>query len=181
VSATQRFRVTVDGVEHEVELALEPAESTTTRVVVNGRAYEVVSGPDEVLAVRAESSASQRSVWLEPGAAPTCAHVDGGVFAVEIQTAQQAALSEAMAESGQAAGGGAIVKAPMPGRVVRVLVDIGDDVALEDPVVIVEAMKMENEVRATAPGRIASLAVAAGDTVEPGQPLCEIAPHSDAS
>jgi glutaconyl-CoA/methylmalonyl-CoA decarboxylase subunit gamma len=172
--------VRVDGVEHDVDVIVG-ADPTTTRVLVNGRPYDVVDSPDDMLSVRAESGAAARSIWLEPSASPSSAHAGGRVFAVEIQTAQQAALAEAMAESDHAADGSAIVKAPMPGRVVRVLVEPGDDVALEDPVVIVEAMKMENEVRATAPGRIGSVAVAAGDTVEPGQQLCEIVPHSDAS
>jgi len=43
--------------------------------------------------------------------------------------------------------------------------------------VIVEAMKMENEVRTTGPGRIARIAVKVGDTVDAGQVLCELAPH----
>lgn len=182
MSRTQRFKVRVDGVEHEVDVMLEP-DASTTRVLVDGHPYEVVDGPDDMMLVRSEgaTSTAHRSVWLDPSASPTSAHAGGQVFGLEIQTAQQAALVEALAESGQAGDGGAIVKAPMPGRVVRVLVQPGDEVALEDPVVIVEAMKMENEVRAPAPGRIASVAVTAGDTVEPGQQLCEIAPHSEAS
>jgi biotin carboxyl carrier protein len=180
VSRTQRFRVRVDGVEHEVDVVLG-SDLSTTHVLVDGNPYEVLDGPNDMLSVRAASGASQRAVWLDPGPSPTCAHTGGGVFTVDAMTAQQAALSEALSESGHAGDGSAIVKAPMPGRVVQILVEPGDDVALEDPVAIVEAMKMENEVRATAPGRVASVDVAAGDTVEPGQQLCEIVPHSDAS
>ncbi|MCA9653525.1 MAG: acetyl-CoA carboxylase biotin carboxyl carrier protein subunit [Myxococcales bacterium] len=62
----------------------------------------------------------------------------------------------------------------MPGRVVRVLVAEGDAVDADDPLLIVEAMKMENEVRAPAAGVVRRVAVATGDTVEAGQLLCEL-------
>ena len=183
MNRTQRFKVRVDDVEHEVEVTLDPDASTTT-VLVDGRTYEVVDGPDDALLVRSDPSTAagaQHAIYLEPGAWPSSAHCNGEVSSLEVRTAQQAALLEALAEGGHAGDGSAIVKAPMPGRVVRILVEVGDDVALDDPVAIVEAMKMENEVRATAPGRIAKVGVAAGDTVDPGQLLCEIAPHSEAS
>jgi glutaconyl-CoA/methylmalonyl-CoA decarboxylase subunit gamma len=183
VNRTQRFKVRVDDVEHEVEVTLEP-DASRAHVLVNGRPYEVMEGPDEVALVRAQSDAApstQHAIWLEPGESPRSAHAGGAISSLEVRTAQQAALVEALAESGHAADGSAIIRAPMPGRVVRVLVQPGDDVELDDPVAIVEAMKMENEVRATAPGRVANVGVAAGQTVEPGQPLCEIVPHSEAS
>lgn len=180
MSRTQRFKVRVDGVEHEVEVALDP-DASTTRVWIDGRPHEVVDAPDGALLVRGEEGGTQRAVWLEPGPAPGSAHSSGSVFGLEVQTAQQAALREAMSEAGHAGNHSALVQAPMPGRVVRVLVQSGDDVELDDPVIIVEAMKMENEVRATASGLIAEIAVAAGDTVEAGQLLCEIAPHAEDS
>jgi pyruvate carboxylase subunit B len=60
------------------------------------------------------------------------------------------------------------VTAPMPGLVVRVEVGPGDRVAAGQGVVIVEAMKMENELKAPADGVVASVAVEAGQTVEKG-------------
>ncbi|MDX1392963.1 MAG: biotin/lipoyl-containing protein [Gemmatimonadota bacterium] len=58
------------------------------------------------------------------------------------------------------------LRAPMPGLVVKVLVESGQSVDAGDGLVVVEAMKMENELRAAGPGVIASVAVSAGDTVE---------------
>jgi pyruvate carboxylase subunit B len=60
------------------------------------------------------------------------------------------------------------VSAPMPGLVVRVQVEPGQRVAAGQGVIIVEAMKMENELKAPADGIVASIAVAAGQTVEKG-------------
>jgi len=66
------------------------------------------------------------------------------------------------------------VRAPMPGRVVKVLVGPGDTVSKGTGVVVVEAMKMENELSAPVPGVIERVFVAAGDAVERGAPLVEI-------
>jgi biotin carboxyl carrier protein len=59
-----------------------------------------------------------------------------------------------------------IVRSPMPGRVVKVLVQGGDDVQAGQGLVIVEAMKMENEVRARVSGRVAEVHVVSGATVD---------------
>ena len=61
--------------------------------------------------------------------------------------------------------------APMPGRVVRVLVKPGDTVAARQGLVVVEAMKMENELRSPRAGRVKEVAVAEGESVEAGRLL----------
>ena len=76
------------------------------------------------------------------------------------------------------AGGGAegprAVKAPMPGRVVRTLVAVGDEVAEGQGVAVIEAMKMQNELKSPKSGRVARVAVAAGDTVGAGDVLAVV-------
>lgn len=63
------------------------------------------------------------------------------------------------------------VKVSMPGKVVAVYVENGSQVKQGQPILILEAMKMQNEIRATRDGRIANLNVKAGDTVETGTVL----------
>ena len=63
------------------------------------------------------------------------------------------------------------VVAPMPGRVVRVLVSPGDEVAARQGVIVVEAMKMENELRSPKAGRVKEVQVAAGASVDAGRVL----------
>jgi biotin carboxyl carrier protein len=63
------------------------------------------------------------------------------------------------------------VRAPMPGRVVRVLANPGDEVAEQQGMVVLEAMKMQNEMRSPKAGRIRRVAVAEGDTVAAGDLL----------
>jgi len=66
------------------------------------------------------------------------------------------------------------VAAPMPGRVVRVLVAAGDTVEARQPVVVVEAMKMENELRSPKAGTVKEVSVVAGASVEAGRVLLVI-------
>ena len=66
------------------------------------------------------------------------------------------------------------LKASMPGRIVRVLVQQGDTVAAHQGVLVVEAMKMQNELKSPKEGRVADLRVAPGDTVTSGQALAVI-------
>ena len=70
------------------------------------------------------------------------------------------------------AGNGTLqIKASMPGRVARVLVAPGDAVVAHQGIVVIEAMKMQNELKAARDGRVAEVRVAAGDKVTSGQVL----------
>jgi biotin carboxyl carrier protein len=70
------------------------------------------------------------------------------------------------------AGNGTLqIKASMPGRVARVLVTPGDAVVAHQGIVVIEAMKMQNELKAARDGRVAEVRVAAGDKVASGQVL----------
>jgi biotin carboxyl carrier protein len=72
------------------------------------------------------------------------------------------------------AEGPVTLKASMPGRVVRVLVERGAQVAAHQGIVVIEAMKMQNELRSPREGRVADLRVVPGDTVASGQVLAVI-------
>jgi biotin carboxyl carrier protein len=76
--------------------------------------------------------------------------------------------------TGRHAHGQQTVVAPMPGRVVRVLVAPGDEVTASQGIVVVEAMKMENELRAPKGGRVKDVSVSPGTSVEAGRVLVVI-------
>lgn len=68
------------------------------------------------------------------------------------------------------------ITTPMPGKIVKILVAEGEKVAAKQPLVIVESMKMENEIKSPANGIIKSIHFKAGDLVESGQPIIKIIP-----
>ncbi len=69
-----------------------------------------------------------------------------------------------------------VLSTSMPGKVVALLVEVGEVVEQDQGIVVVEAMKMQNELKATAPGVVAEINVAEGDTVEGGARLVVLAP-----
>lgn len=69
------------------------------------------------------------------------------------------------------------LQAPMPGKILELLSAEGDEVELGDPVAILEAMKMENELKAPCAGTITSISVTTGSNVEKNQLLLEIEPR----
>jgi biotin carboxyl carrier protein len=68
------------------------------------------------------------------------------------------------------------IVAPMPGKIVRVLARVGDAVVHRQPIVVIEAMKMENELRAARDGVVTDVLVREGQSVDAGTPLAVITP-----
>jgi biotin carboxyl carrier protein len=85
-------------------------------------------------------------------------------------------LRSLRARRGAAAGadGPRSINSPMPGRVVRVLVAVGDQVAAQQGLIVIEAMKMQNELKSPKAGRIARLAAQVGETVQSGEVLAVV-------
>jgi len=83
--------------------------------------------------------------------------------------------------SGDSAGGKgrASIVAPMPGKVVRILVAAGDEVAAGQGIVVIEAMKMQNEMKAPRAGRVAAIQARENDSVVAGAVLAVIDPTPD--
>jgi 3-methylcrotonyl-CoA carboxylase alpha subunit len=103
-------------------------------------------------------------VVADPAGRGWLVHVDGVRIAAAIggrRGGRDGADAAVQAGAGQ-------VAAPMPGRVVRLLVDVGDVVHAGQPVAIVEAMKMENELRVARDGTVAAVRTSVGATVEAG-------------
>ncbi len=141
-----RFRIAWGGVTRVVDARRIDAE-TLSLVLVDGG-----SGSHTV---RCVDAAGDGALDVHVGGAVVRALVDVG----------RARFTGLGARDGER-GGGQHVTAPMPGKVVRLLVAPGDEVEAGQGVVVVEAMKMENELTAPRPGRIAEVAVAEGASVE---------------
>ena len=169
------FEVEVNGRTRAV--SVERAGSRDTfRVTVDGAVTLVDaqrSGEFGISLLFPDAAGEGARVSLAPGGAP------GGMLACLRGRCTSVAVNgrrtgRGTAETGSGAHGEQKVTAPMPGRVMRVLVQVGDDVQARQPVVVVEAMKMENELRSPKTGRVKDVAVAPGASVEAGRVLLVI-------
>ena len=97
----------------------------------------------------------------------------GELWDVQVVDERTRLLRE-MTGGGKAAGEDQVIKAPMPGLVLRLEVEAGQAVTVGTGLVVLEAMKMENEIRAPVAGRVRAIHVTAGQAVEKGVPLMEI-------
>lgn len=110
-------------------------------------------------------------------------NVNGSVYEIEVEEMDASAVSAAPAAApaapaapvAAAPAAGAQVKAPMPGTILDVKVQAGQSVKKGDVLVILEAMKMENEILAPCDGKITGMNVRKGDSVETQALLCTIA------
>ena len=108
--------------------------------------------------------------------------VNGSLYEIEVEEMDASAVSAAPAAPAApkapvaaAPAAGAQIKAPMPGNILDVKVTAGQSVKKGDVLVILEAMKMENEIQAPCDGKVTGVNVRKGDTVETQALLCTIA------
>jgi acetyl/propionyl-CoA carboxylase alpha subunit len=142
--------VTVD--ERSYDVDWQRAEGGVISLLVDGRSHTArVARRDGGLAV-----------WI-----------DGRSFVLETGAGDD----ESFAGSGSAVGGSGRIKAPMPGAVVKLAVSEGEQVTTGQSLVIVEAMKMEHDVRSPIDGVVAKVNVAAGDSVGTTEAMIEIEPN----
>ena len=97
--------------------------------------------------------------------------LDGDKKATVSGKAYDIAVSEGISAAPAASGDGKPVEAPLPGNILRICVSEGDSVAEGDVILVVEAMKMETEIKAPEAGTVQSILVAQGDKVQTGQTL----------
>ena len=97
------------------------------------------------------------------------------VAAAPVAAAPAAAPAAPAAPAGAALAAGEVVKSPMPGNILKINVAQGQKVNEGDVLIVLEAMKMENEIVATKSGTVAQIVTAKGAVVETGAPLVVIA------
>lgn len=146
-----KYQYKVQGVDYDVEIV--DVEGNIAKVSVNGIPFEV-----ELKEPIKASHMPKRPV-VKPAAAPAAA------APVAAPKAEKPAA---------AAGAGTKIKAPLPGTITEMKVKVGDTVKNGDTVVVLEAMKMQNNIEAECSGTVTSVLVNPGDTVMEGDTLITI-------
>ena len=150
-----KYQYKVKGVDYEVEIA--EVEGNIAKVNVNGI-------PFELELQKPINAAKHPSMNTPKVQAPRPA-----------SAAAAAAPAPAPATPAAPAGAGNAVKAPLPGTVTDIKVQVGQQVNVGDTVVVLEAMKMDNNIESDYAGQVTSIVVKQGDTVMEGAVLLTIA------
>jgi biotin carboxyl carrier protein len=144
-----RYQVTIDGTAWDVDArATEPGIYS---LLIDGISHLVDVAP------RDES-------WV--------VDVGGDTYTVQVEEATRYVIRTKGGAAGS--GRGQTLAAPLPGRIAHVAVRVGDRVEAGDPLVVIEAMKMENELRAATAGAVAEVRVEEGQAVNAGDVLVVI-------
>lgn len=162
-----KYTVTIRGRTFDVEIRggearIDGEVVDATLQAVPGSPLRLLSLPD---AIEPYALARYDGGWM--------VHHAGEVWEARVVDERTRRLQE-MTGGGHAGGGHGVVKAPMPGRVVRVEVEVGAQVRQGQGVVVLEAMKMENELTAPIAGRVTAVQVVAGQAVAKGAVLAEV-------
>jgi biotin carboxyl carrier protein len=160
------------GREHKVEV------DTSGSVAIDGRTLSVTP------ARRGEIHAGERLVWVAAHGSERWVFIDGAVHILELVTAG-APLDTHAAASGSRSKKrpqreGAL-SAPMPATVIKIAVSPGDHVKAGDLLIVLEAMKMELPVRASADGVVKAVRCRQGELVQPGEELVEFAAAAESA
>ncbi len=166
--ATVEFEFSIGGEKRVVKTG----SGSPTTVTVDDRPYDVdwCSVEGGIVSLLVDGRSHTARVAKRDGG--LVVSIEGRVFVLE----RGAAGDESFAAAGGALGAGGKIKAPMPGTVVKVLVSEGDEVTVNQSLVIVEAMKMENEVRSPVDGVVTKVNVSAGDSVGTTDAMVEVEP-----
>ena len=159
-SKDMKYQYTVKGVDYEVEI--QDIEGNIANVTVNGIPFEVeMKQPVKAGKQKVKLSEERRAEESEERR-------------VKSEESNSSSASVASTSSAPTAGAGKPVVAPLPGTINEIKVKVGDKVNAGDTVVILEAMKMQNNIEAETSGTITSINVNKGDAVMEGDTLVTI-------
>ena len=155
-----KYRVTIEGRTRELDVIVTPDGGVSVSLDGTPLDVDVVRVPGG-LSLRLDGRVHDVAV----GGAPGELQVAAGSARTLAEVSSERMRARAR-KQGAIGGGAGAIRAPMPGRVVKILVEVGQQVEAGTPCAVVEAMKMENELRAAGPGTVAAIHVEEGVSVE---------------
>lgn len=164
-----KYITTIDEKQYEVEIL------NSRQVSVNGKIYDVdfqsISG-QPIFSLLVDGGSYQAHVY--PGEEETLqVLMRGTLYTALIEDEREKRLRGA-AGGGVSTSGEFIMKAPMPGLIVKVAVNEGDQIKKGQVLVILESMKMQNELKSPRDGKVSRIQVKAGDSVEQRQSMISV-------
>lgn len=164
-----KLHININGKELEADFSTAGQQATLT---VNGQPLEArISEPEPGLFTVIIGDRVYRCAPETLSGGETEIAVNGRRIPVSVRDPRRIRSN---AGAGDVAGGKAALIAPMPGKVVRLLKSVGDEVAAGQGIMIVEAMKMQNEVQSPRAGRVTEIRVSEGQTVNAGETLAVV-------
>lgn len=161
-----KYQYTVKGVDYEVEI--QDIEGNIANVTVNGIPFEVEM--KQPVKAGKQKFRIENEVRSDKGGASSADSAKTSPSSTTTAANAEAAASK----KASASAGGKPVVAPLPGTINDIKVKVGDKVSAGDTVVILEAMKMQNNIEAETSGTVASINVNKGDAVMEGDTLVTI-------
>ncbi len=156
------------------EIAVDLDHLPTGELTVKAQGKRIDADPDaqnRFSAMRVDNRVVDLCMEGAPPSVGVIAH--GHRFYARVESERMRTLTAALGPKSGGPGEGTILS-PMPGRVLKILVKEGDEVTAGHPLIVVEAMKMENELSCARDGKVLKIHVAPGQTVESGARLIEV-------
>ena len=163
------YKYKVQGVDYEVEIT--EVEGKIARVNVNGIPFEIEMQKPINAAKHPVLAATKRTA---PVSSDFVAEAPAVSAAPATPTPAAKPSTPLTQQGGAAAGSGTAIKAPLPGTINAINVKVGDKVNVGDVVIVLEAMKMQNNIEAESAGTVTSILVNQGDTVMEGATMLTI-------
>ena len=162
-----KYTATIDGVKKVVEVTGEGVRMDGAHREAH---LEVLS---DAPVARISLDGRNENVAFSKDAEGWAVYWKGRVYRIDVVDERTGAIREAAGQGGHHVGGGKI-KAPMPGLVLRIEVEEGQVVEAGAGLAVLEAMKMENEIRAPGRAKVGAIKVKEGEAVEKGAVLIEL-------
>lgn len=171
-SSEKKYVVTFD--EEQFNLLLLTEDERHVRAVVDGQKYQAELARINPGHLLLRMDGKNYEVYLESLQDAVSIQINGKPATFRLLDARALQLQE-LAKVRDNTRSGEVIKAPMPGLILRILASEGQEVKANDGLLVIEAMKMENEIRASTHGVIRKIFANEGEAVEKGALLMEIA------
>lgn len=194
-----KFKITVDGKTHDIEVSQQNGRSNSSVVAlsIDGKSFSatIVERDESTGTIRVKVNDKEFRIGVSektiPSGTPISVKINETPFEIKVDT-PSAAIGSASIEAGSVrknasvqpetsksttktiSVGGKVIRPPMPGKIIAVKVKEGDTVKSGDVVLILEAMKMANEITSPYIGKVREVRVSNGQSVAPEDILIEI-------